>query len=444
MIRALLFLGLVAAGRYVHGQSYAQLAAANDLTVLNYALTLENLEAAFYNQGLAAFNASTFAAAGYNATVYSYLQMIQAHENQHVAFLTNAINSASSGSAVPACLYNFNSSLQSPSAFIATAATLETTGQAAYAGAINGLTNPTYAQVAAQIAMVESRHSAMLNTLQNPARSAFPAALDDASLPSVIATAVTPFIRSCPYNITLPTVRPSGVKLDGNNNVVATGILPASYTSTQQSNDLIALNYALTLEHFEAAFYNYSLNRFTSADFTAAGLPASYYTASQTIGDHERAHVTALIATINGRQANTAVPQCSYNFSSISNVTQYLATARLLETTGVQAYAGAVNTITDTALQQVAATIATVEARHSAYLNSITGLSPFPVDRDPATAPADIIAAVLATGLVTSCPYTIQYPVVVPVLDGNSAASVSPMLIQLMAFVLAVSVAMVW
>lgn len=441
-LRILFVLGLAAACRSVQGQTYAQLAAANDLTVLNYALTLENLESAFYNQGLAALNASQFNASGYDSTVYSYLQMVQAHEASHVTFLTNVINSASSGAAVPPCTYTFTNALQSPANFITTAAALENAGQTAYDGAINGLTNAAYAQAAAQIATVEARHAAYLNQLLNPAVSPFPQAFDTANLPSFIANAVAPFIVSCPYNITLPSVRPSGVKLDGNNQVVATGILSPSYTATQQSNDITALNYALTLENFEAAFYNYSLTHFSEANFTAAGLPASYYNISLIIGGHEAMHVSALIATINGRVPNAAVPPCVYNFTSVSDVNTYLAVARLLEQTGVEAYDGAVNTITDTALQQVAATIATVEARHAAFLNQLNNMSPFPNNTDSAKSPADIINAVLATGLVVSCPYTISYPVVVPVLDSNSAASISPMLIQLFTFVLAVSLAM--
>jgi len=442
MIRALLsIVSMLSLLRSAHCQSNAERAAANDLTVLNYALTLEHLEAAFYDQGLARYNASQFAAAGYNGTVYAYLQMIQSHEASHVSFLTNAINTASSGSAVPACVYSFSAALASPASFLATAAVLENTGQTAYDGAVNGITNADYARVAAQIATVEARHAAWLNNLTNA--SPFPQPFDTANLPSTIATAIRPFLVSCPYNITLPTVRPSGVTLDSNGRVVATGILSPSYTRTQQDNDITALNYALTLENLENAFYIYSLARFSSADFVAAGLPSYYYDFSRTIADHEQVHVTTLNTTINARVSGAGVPACVYNFSSITNVTQYLATARLLENVGVMAYDGAVNTITDSALQQIAATIATVEARHAAFLNQANGGSPFPDAQDEGKTPTDIINMVLASGLVVSCPYTPTGPVVVPVLD-NGADINRSMVGQMMALVMGVAMIMVW
>jgi hypothetical protein len=53
----------------------------NDITVLNYALTLENLEATFYTQGLTNFSSADFDQAGYgNGSVYLYFQMIMHHE----------------------------------------------------------------------------------------------------------------------------------------------------------------------------------------------------------------------------------------------------------------------------------------------------------------------------------------------------------------------------
>ena len=44
------------------------------------------------------------------------------------------------------------------------------------------------------------------------------------------------------------------------------------------------LNYALTLEHLEATFYREGLAKFSSADFVAAGIPASSYTRLTEVG----------------------------------------------------------------------------------------------------------------------------------------------------------------
>ncbi|SMQ49774.1 unnamed protein product [Zymoseptoria tritici ST99CH_3D7] len=54
-------------------QSLAQF---NDVDILNYALTLEHLEDKFYREGLANFTQAQFAAAGFDATFYRYLQEI--------------------------------------------------------------------------------------------------------------------------------------------------------------------------------------------------------------------------------------------------------------------------------------------------------------------------------------------------------------------------------
>lgn len=382
----------------------------NDVTVLNYALTLEHLEAAFYDQGLAKFSSSNFSS-NFTYDIYPYLQMVQAHEASHVAFLVAAINNAKAGAAVQACTYNFSSALETPMTFLETAMALENGGQQAYAGAINRISNPAYARAAAQIASVEARHAAYLNQLLGT--SPFPAAFDTATVPATIATIIAPFIVSCPYNITLPTIRPSGVALNSSNHTVATGSNSPVYSVAQKMNDIVALNYALTLENFESAFYQYALTTFSYQDFIDAGNPSYYYNYTVMIAGHEELHATTLTTVINGRVSGAAVPVCIYNFSTITTVAQYLSVAMLLENTGVYAYDGAVNTITDTNLQQVAATIATVEARHAAFLNFVNSTSPFPMAFDNATLPADIIKAVLATGFITSCPYSPVGPVVI-------------------------------
>jgi hypothetical protein len=68
--------------------------------------------------------------------------------------------------------------------------------------------------------------------------------------------------------------------------------------------------------------------------------------------------------------------------------------AALLENTGVTAYDGALSQITSASLKTAAATIATVEARHAAYVNLLSGASPFPSSFDtPATSTAILAAA---------------------------------------------------
>src|SRR4030088_2229041 len=84
--------------------------AATDVDLLNYALTLENLEAAFYVQGLTKLTASDFAASsmlagiGSSASgqVFDYLRIIRDHELAHVNTISTVIKSLG-GTPVAAC-----------------------------------------------------------------------------------------------------------------------------------------------------------------------------------------------------------------------------------------------------------------------------------------------------------------------------------------------------
>ena len=428
MSRSFSFLVLLLAAVCLLSSASAQTnttsASVNEIDVLQYALTLENLELAFYNLGLSTFNQAAFATAGF-PNILPFLQVIQSHEQTHVNTLQTVLGNA----AVAVCTYNFASAMTNVSTFLATAMTLENAGQTAYDGAISGITTPAYAQVAATIATVEARHASFLNTMLGS--TPFPNTFDTANAPTTIAAAVGPFLTSCPYNVSayLPNVRPYGVALTSSNTVTHTGNNPTSvYTLQQQNNDIAALNYALNLEHLEAAFYQYGLTNFTQAQFTTAGISAAYYTFLQLITAQEASHAVALSNAISSRNGSPN-PACSYNFSTITSVGIFMQTALVLEGTGVTAYDGAVNTITDTNLQQTAATIATVEARHVALINYTLGGSPFPTPFDTAAAPNSVIAAVVASGLVSSCPSQVNLtntPVVYATVFGQSSSSGSP------------------
>lgn len=71
----------------------------NDIVALNYALTLENLEAYFYNT-YSIYSQSDFNNAGIKAKA-SYFTLIKAHENAHVAALTETIESLGGVAATP-------------------------------------------------------------------------------------------------------------------------------------------------------------------------------------------------------------------------------------------------------------------------------------------------------------------------------------------------------
>jgi Ferritin-like domain len=58
-----------------------------DVDILNFALTLEHIENAFYTQGLSNFKQEDFVHAGFPDWSYGRLKQIAAHEAAHVEFL---------------------------------------------------------------------------------------------------------------------------------------------------------------------------------------------------------------------------------------------------------------------------------------------------------------------------------------------------------------------
>ncbi|EMA64442.1 hypothetical protein C469_00906 [Halorubrum lipolyticum DSM 21995] len=171
--------------------------------------------------------------------------------------------------------------------------------------------------------------------------------------------------------------------------------------------DLDVLNYALTLENLENAFYReglemFSMEDFAQADFqwdfqglsggTAEELQGMMYDHVEVIGEHEAVHVEVLgeAITLLGGDPN---PEADYDFG-LETVEGFLATAQVFENTGVAAYAGAAPFIESPDLQSAALSIHSVEARHAAFLNHLNGESPFPNAFDSALSQQAVLDAV--------------------------------------------------
>jgi rubrerythrin len=169
-------------------------------------------------------------------------------------------------------------------------------------------------------------------------------------------------------------------------------------------DDVDVLNYALTLEHLEYAFYAQGLELFNNASFRYLKDDGFRKVGRnlKEIRAHEQAHVDTLIQVINSL-GGTPVPACTYNFG-FTDAVGFIATAQALENTGVMAYDGAVQFISDPGLRTAAATIATVEARHAAYLNLLADSRslPFPDAFDMAKSEEEILA--IAGPFIVSCP----------------------------------------
>ncbi|KAL4756311.1 ferritin-like domain-containing protein [Aspergillus foveolatus] len=82
--------------------------AVTDADTFNYALTLEHLEATFYEQGLKNYSHEGFAQAGFPNPFYANLQQVASDEKMHEEFLQQAL-SAASANPVERCTYVFPS-----------------------------------------------------------------------------------------------------------------------------------------------------------------------------------------------------------------------------------------------------------------------------------------------------------------------------------------------
>ncbi len=205
--------------------------------------------------------------------------------------------------------------------------------------------------------------------------------------------------------------------------VVGGGAFAASAGAghTDSVPDVDILNFALSLEYLEAAFYVQALGgsgttgvpassgAFDRGAITGSNVFAGFggrirstgYEYLSAIRDHEVEHVDFLRRALGA----SAVPACRFDFSSaLGSVETFVANAQVLENTGVMAYDGAIRYVDDGNNLQAGAQIATVEARHAAYLNLINGTSPFPDAFDTGKLPSQIIAAVQGTGFLVSCP----------------------------------------
>lgn len=152
-------------------------------------------------------------------------------------------------------------------------------------------------------------------------------------------------------------------------------------------DDVAVLNYALTLEHLEYAFYRDGIGGFTFGP-DPFGNSIDAYLAD--IRDHEGAHVEALSAVI-ADLGGEPFAEATYDFGYGADPNAFLLTAAALENTGVSAYDGAGQFIENPDLLTAAGGIVSVEARHAAYLNLITGVSPFPDAFEMAKSPAEIL-----------------------------------------------------
>ena len=176
--------GLGAVGPFVR-QALAQ-DGAGDVGVLNFALTLEYLEAAFYTQALKQVG-------GLSSDAKKLATTLRDNETEHVAALTKTIKSLG-GKPVKAPGVDFGNAFSSQKSFLTLAQTFEDTGVSAYNGAAPQIESTEVLAAAGSIVQVEARHAAAIRLMngQPPTDAGFDKALEM----KAVLDAVKPFVKS--------------------------------------------------------------------------------------------------------------------------------------------------------------------------------------------------------------------------------------------------------
>jgi ribosomal protein S28E/S33 len=89
-----------------------------------------------------------------------------------------------------------------------------------------------------------------------------------------------------------------------------------------------------------------------------------------------------------------------FEFGDATGAAKFAATAQVLEDTGVNAYLGQVKNVFVPGTLAAAGTIATVEARHAAWIRFINDETPAPSAFDKAKSEAAILKVVGSTGFL--------------------------------------------
>jgi hypothetical protein len=176
-------LGLVSSA----GVARAATASREDIAILNYALGLEYLQAAFYTEAerLGALH----------GPLAQQAEVVGSHERAHVRAFLAVLGSA----AIPRPTFDFRGVTEDPDGFRRTAVALEDLSVAAYKYEAPRLRSPAYLSAAIAIHSVEARHAAWIRRLAGflPAATAFDQPLAPPQVDALVAS--TRFVVGSPH-----------------------------------------------------------------------------------------------------------------------------------------------------------------------------------------------------------------------------------------------------
>ncbi len=127
----------------------------NDIKILQFAMTLELLEANFYRQARAN---NVF---GDDAQLERFTRTVSAHEDDHVTFLSNALGKKR----VKGLEFDFGKAVTDRDVYRKTAQVLEDTGVQAYLGQVANVSQAAVLRAAGSVATVEARHASWIRFL---------------------------------------------------------------------------------------------------------------------------------------------------------------------------------------------------------------------------------------------------------------------------------------
>jgi len=155
----------------------------------------------------------------------------------------------------------------------------------------------------------------------------------------------------------------------------------------ETGSDVDILNFALTLEHIETAFYSRAATK-------GRNMSGATMRLVREIRDNETAHVDAITQTIK-MLGGMPVQAPKVGFGNVfTDERAFLKLAQTLEDTGVSAYNGAAPHIMSGDVLAAAGSIVQVEARHAALIRLMRGATPAPLAFDRMLDQQQVLTAV--------------------------------------------------
>lgn len=140
------------------GAPPAKIFGKGDVGILQFALQLEYLEAAFYKEASKNQAKMKFLK---DPQEQIFLKQVTKDEAAHVAFLKKGLGKA----ALPAPKFNFGTDTSNGKQFLKASYTFENEGVHAYFGQAGNIQKPAYLAAAASILTIEARHAAVVGLL---------------------------------------------------------------------------------------------------------------------------------------------------------------------------------------------------------------------------------------------------------------------------------------